>query len=126
MSVFLTPELQPFTGGTYFLPQDVQGRPGFTTVLKAIAKAWQLKKAAIRASGQDIMQQLADATKPTGMLSCSSSLSRNVGSSRRKSFGDSAYLDLRQCSISSLVVNELSSIIGHRPKAIDLQMQCIA
>ena len=66
MSVFLTPELQPFTGGTYFPPVDVQGRPGFTTVLKAVAKAWQHKKTAIRAQGADIIQQLAEATKPSG------------------------------------------------------------
>ena len=28
MSVFLTPELQPFLGGTYFPPSDAYGRPG--------------------------------------------------------------------------------------------------
>ena len=28
MSVFLTPELQPFLGGTYFPPADAYGRPG--------------------------------------------------------------------------------------------------
>ena len=28
MSVFLTPELQPFLGGTYFPPSDASGRPG--------------------------------------------------------------------------------------------------
>ena len=28
MSVFLTPDLQPFLGGTYFPPQDAYGRPG--------------------------------------------------------------------------------------------------
>ena len=93
MSVFLTPELQPFTGGTYFPPQDVQGRPGFTTVLKAIAKAWQLKKAAIRASGQDIMQQLADATKPTGMLFCSLSLSCFLKSKHCKVLPDIEHFD---------------------------------
>ena len=34
MSVFLTPELQPFYGGTYFPPEDRWGRPGFSTVLR--------------------------------------------------------------------------------------------
>lgn len=38
MSVFLTPELEPFTGGTYFPPEDSFHRPGFPTVLKSIAK----------------------------------------------------------------------------------------
>jgi uncharacterized protein YyaL (SSP411 family) len=37
MSVFLTPDLEPITGGTYFPPNDAYGRPGFPTVLKIIA-----------------------------------------------------------------------------------------
>ena len=37
MSVFLTPDLKPFVGGTYFPPQDLYRRPGFSTVLKNIA-----------------------------------------------------------------------------------------
>ena len=38
MSVFLTPELKPFVGGTYFPPRDAYGRPGFPTLLKSIAE----------------------------------------------------------------------------------------
>lgn len=38
MSVFLTPELKPFMGGTYFPPKDSPYQPGFATVLKAIAR----------------------------------------------------------------------------------------
>src|SRR3982750_1816228 len=41
MSVFLTPELKPFVGGTYYPPEDRQGRPGFPTILKRIAEAWK-------------------------------------------------------------------------------------
>lgn len=36
MSVWLTPELRPFIGGTYFPPRDRGGRPGFKTVLTRI------------------------------------------------------------------------------------------
>lgn len=36
MSVFLTPELKPFVGGTYFPPNDTHGRPGFVTLLNTI------------------------------------------------------------------------------------------
>ncbi len=39
MSVFLTPDLQPFFGGTYFPPEDRGGRPGFPTVLQRRADA---------------------------------------------------------------------------------------
>src|SRR5205823_1060888 len=37
MSVFLTPDLRPFTGGTYFPPDDRYGRPGFNRVLLWLA-----------------------------------------------------------------------------------------
>jgi hypothetical protein len=38
MSVFLTPDLQPITGGTYFPPTDSYNRPGFPSILKMIAE----------------------------------------------------------------------------------------
>lgn len=41
MSVFLTPELKPFFGGTYFPPEDRYGRPGFPTVLVRLSEAWE-------------------------------------------------------------------------------------
>ena len=40
MSVFLTPTLEPFFGGTYFPPRDAYGRPGFPTLLQSIARSW--------------------------------------------------------------------------------------
>ena len=40
MSVWLTPELKPFVGGTYFPPEDRYGQPGFKKVLERIAVAW--------------------------------------------------------------------------------------
>src|SRR5438094_7042092 len=41
MSVWLTPDLKPFVGGTYFPPKDRYGQPGFETVLERIATAWK-------------------------------------------------------------------------------------
>ncbi len=41
MSVWLTPELQPFFGGTYFPPSSQWGRPGFVDVLAEIGRAWR-------------------------------------------------------------------------------------
>lgn len=61
MSVFLTPDtLSPFFGGTYFPPEDYQGRPGFVTVLKRIAEVWRDRKTDIRAAGEDTMSQLTE------------------------------------------------------------------
>ena len=40
LSVFLTPELEPFYGGTYWPPTQRMGMPGFDQVLLAVADAW--------------------------------------------------------------------------------------
>src|SRR6187397_978459 len=41
MSVFLTPDLKPFFGGTYFPPTSKWGRPGFMDLLGELARVWQ-------------------------------------------------------------------------------------
>jgi uncharacterized protein YyaL (SSP411 family) len=47
MSVWLTPALKPFYGGTYFPPRDLYGRPSFRRVLEALVKAWKEQRDAI-------------------------------------------------------------------------------
>src|SRR5712671_5428662 len=44
MSVFLTPDLKPFYGGTYWPPTARMGMPGFEQVLAAVADAWQNRR----------------------------------------------------------------------------------
>ncbi len=61
MSVFLTPELKPFYGGTYFPPADAYGRPGFMTVLNSIASAWAEKRGQIEQSANEITDHLTRA-----------------------------------------------------------------
>jgi len=41
MSVWLTPDLKPAVGGTYFPPVDAHGRAGFPRVLQQLAQAWE-------------------------------------------------------------------------------------
>ncbi len=41
LSMFLTPELQPFLGGTYWPPEGRYGRPGFADVLRQVAQFWR-------------------------------------------------------------------------------------
>ncbi|MEG3616940.1 thioredoxin domain-containing protein [Magnetovibrio sp. PR-2] len=41
LTMFLTPEGEPFWGGTYFPPEPRYGRPGFGEVLSGIAGAWE-------------------------------------------------------------------------------------
>ena len=47
MSVWLTPELKPFYGGTYFPPETKYGRPGFLEILTFISTAWKDRRAEI-------------------------------------------------------------------------------
>lgn len=58
MSVWLTPELTPFVGGTYFPPADAFGRPGFMSVLEQIAAAWKKDGQDIRAFAGDMTDKL--------------------------------------------------------------------
>ncbi len=44
LSVWLTPDLHPFYGGTYFPPEDRYGRPGFAKILNFLADAWQNRR----------------------------------------------------------------------------------
>ena len=63
MNVFLTPDLKPFFGGTYFPPEDKYGRPGLTTVLKKIASAWKTDREHIVAGSDKILRELQAATE---------------------------------------------------------------
>jgi uncharacterized protein YyaL (SSP411 family) len=67
MSVWLTPNLQPFVGGTYFPPEDRYGQPGFKKVLEKIASAWKQNHEKIVEQGAKIVEALreAQAASPT-------------------------------------------------------------
>jgi uncharacterized protein YyaL (SSP411 family) len=58
MSVFLTPDLRPFTGGTYFPPNDRYGRPGFKRVLLSVAEWWTTRRADIDQAASDITEHI--------------------------------------------------------------------
>ncbi|HEX7632094.1 MAG TPA: DUF255 domain-containing protein, partial [Lacunisphaera sp.] len=58
MSVWLTPDLKPFYGGTYFPPEDRHGRPGFITVLNAITRHWVEKRDKITAGAEEVVAAL--------------------------------------------------------------------
>ena len=63
MSVWLTPDLKPFYGGTYFPPEGKYGRPGFKDLLTRIADSWHNQSTEIEASAQRIVQQLRSMSK---------------------------------------------------------------
>ena len=62
MSVWLTPELKPFVGGTYFPPEDRHGQPGFKKVLERIAGAWRQDHRKIAEQGEKIVAALREAS----------------------------------------------------------------
>jgi len=67
MSVWLTPDLQPFFGGTYFPPVNRFGHPGFPAVLTQIATAWRTQQPQIVESAREAVEQLRKqvAVEPT-------------------------------------------------------------
>ncbi len=60
MSVWLTPDLKPFVGGTYFPPVDRYGQPGFKKVLERIAAAWKQDHAKIADRGSKLLEALRE------------------------------------------------------------------
>jgi len=58
MSVWLTPDLKPFFGGTYFPPENRFGHPGFASILNQIANAWRNNRDQIIESAADVVEQL--------------------------------------------------------------------
>lgn len=58
LSAFLTPELKPFFGGTYFPPEDRHGRHGFPTLLRAIADGWKNEREKLVAESHRVIESL--------------------------------------------------------------------
>jgi uncharacterized protein YyaL (SSP411 family) len=62
LNVFLTPELKPFFGGTYFPPDNHSGRPGFLQLLRQIHQVWQTRRGEIAGSADEIHARLEAAS----------------------------------------------------------------
>jgi uncharacterized protein YyaL (SSP411 family) len=59
MTVFLTPELQPFYAGTYFPPIDRGGLPGFARVLRAVSAAYGNERERVRQTADRVIEYLS-------------------------------------------------------------------
>ncbi|MBI2837450.1 MAG: thioredoxin domain-containing protein [Acidobacteria bacterium] len=66
MSMWLTPELRPFYGGTYFPPEDRWGRPGFKTILEHVSRLWTEKDQQIAGDAAEITAVLEQISVPSG------------------------------------------------------------
>jgi uncharacterized protein len=60
MSVFLTPDLKPFFGGTYYPPEDKAGRIGFKNLLFELNKAWTQDREKILSSSERSISKLQE------------------------------------------------------------------
>ena len=58
LNIFLTPELKPFFGGTYFPPDARHGRPSFLQLLQQIAELWRERKMELTASADELHARL--------------------------------------------------------------------
>ena len=68
MSVFLTPDLEPFYGGTYFPPQDNYGRPGFPRLLVMLEEAYRTRPQDVKQTTEQlrgILRQMAEPRRPS-------------------------------------------------------------
>ena len=61
LNIFLTPDKLPITGGTYFPPQPLHGRPSFVQVLEAVHNAWKTDREKLLQSAQTIYGFLQEA-----------------------------------------------------------------
>jgi len=73
MSVWLTPDGEPFFGGTYFPPRDAHGRPGFPRVCQEMGRIWKEERPRALAAAQELTAKIReisvpDAARPEGEL----------------------------------------------------------
>ncbi len=63
MSVFLTPDGQPFYGGTYFPNEPRHGMPSFRQVLDGVSQAWTGQRSEVLAAGSRLVASLVEQSK---------------------------------------------------------------
>ncbi|HEX4265565.1 MAG TPA: thioredoxin domain-containing protein [Verrucomicrobiae bacterium] len=88
MTVFLTPELKPFFGGTYFPPDNRHGRPGFLQLLRHIQQLWETRRDELVDSAIDAhakLEQMASANEESGVTPEAEDL-RNAGLQLKRVF----------------------------------------
>jgi uncharacterized protein len=80
MSVWLTPELKPFYGGTYFPPSSKWGRAGFVDILQEIARVWQSERGKVVDSAEAMTARLRsmEQAAPSAEVPAAAALERTV------------------------------------------------
>ncbi len=89
LSAWLTPELKPFFGGTYFSPHDRPGRAGFATLLRAIARGWREERPKLIEESERVLRELrekAEGRKPIAERAAEADLAEAAGEAFEKGF----------------------------------------
>jgi uncharacterized protein len=66
MTVFLTPEGEPFFGGTYFPPEPRHGMPSFPQLLEAVSKAYSENRADVGLQAKALVDAVRADVAPSG------------------------------------------------------------
>src|ERR1041385_5122394 len=88
LNTFLTPELKPFFGGTYFPPISGHGRPSFLQLLQHIQKLWETRRGDLSASAAQVhakLQEAAASMSPSNLV-LTASVIRNAGSRFKQAY----------------------------------------
>jgi uncharacterized protein YyaL (SSP411 family) len=126
MSVWLTPHLQPFYGGTYFPPAAAWGRPSFLDVCREIARAWRDDRAGVVASATGVIERLRTSSRaatgtaaPEGtVLEAAAAQWARTFDERRGGFGDAPKFP--RPSELLFLLREHARTGGERPRTIVL------
>ena len=89
LNVFLTPDLKPFFGGTYFPPDSRYGRQGFLQILKQLDQLWQTRRAELANSAADIyarLEQLSVSNDQLSGLVLTAAVVREAGAGFKQSY----------------------------------------
>ena len=66
LTVWLTPDLKPIYGGTYFPPDDQHGRPGLRTLLRLLAEGWAKERDKLTGQADQMLASLQHSAREGG------------------------------------------------------------
>jgi uncharacterized protein len=66
LTMFLTPDGEPFWGGTYFPPESRYGRPGLPEVLETVGRIWREERHKVASNTTALKEALARLAQPEG------------------------------------------------------------
>ena len=96
MSVWLTPDLKPFFGGTYFPPFSRYGRPGFVDILARMAELWAQDRVRLVQSADELLERLRETQ--TGGRVGSDSQPAHVADAATLDYGRAQFADVFDAS----------------------------